>query len=80
MHKHDKAWNVFNLLNQGNMLLAGLNIGTIKFLCCRESMSQEEHDKFWRTTQCTVEKDVVRTDRSHPYYEGDDNANIEILK
>ena len=46
----------------------------------RESMFEEEKEAFWRNTQCIVEKDVVRTDRSHPYFKGEDNPNIEILK
>ncbi|XP_071106682.1 TBC1 domain family member 16-like isoform X2 [Haliotis cracherodii] len=46
----------------------------------RESMTFEEQQQFWRMIQCTVEKDVVRTDRSHPYFRGDDNPNIEVLK
>ena len=43
-------------------------------------MSEEEKEQFWRTVQCTVEKDVVRTDRCHPYFSGEGNPNIEILK
>ena len=43
-------------------------------------MSEEEYDMFWKSVQCTVEKDVVRTDRSHPYFKGEGNPNIEILK
>ncbi|XP_041364865.1 TBC1 domain family member 16-like isoform X2 [Gigantopelta aegis] len=46
----------------------------------RESMTGPEQDKFWRSIQCTVEKDVVRTDRSHPYFCGENNPNIEVLK
>ncbi len=43
-------------------------------------MSESEAETFWRNTQSIVEKDVVRTDRSHPYFKGEDNPNIEILK
>ena len=43
-------------------------------------MSPDEHQQFWRSVQSTVEKDVVRTDRTHPYFMGDDNPNIEILQ
>ncbi|KAL5019137.1 hypothetical protein ScPMuIL_004859 [Solemya velum] len=46
----------------------------------REAMTDDEKEKFWRNIQCTVEKDVVRTDRSHPYFRGEDNPNIEVLK
>ncbi|XP_052760917.1 TBC1 domain family member 16-like [Mya arenaria] len=46
----------------------------------RESLSPEEQEVFWRNVQCTVEKDVVRTDRSHPYFRGENNPNIDVLK
>ncbi|CAE1287106.1 TBC1 domain family member 16 [Acanthosepion pharaonis] len=46
----------------------------------KETMSEEEYREFWRNIQCTVEKDVVRTDRSHPYFKGENNPNIEVLK
>lgn len=44
------------------------------------SMSPEEQASFWRTVQCVIEKDVVRTDRGNPYFAGEDNPNIEIMK
>ncbi|XP_059607672.1 TBC1 domain family member 16 isoform X2 [Phlebotomus argentipes] len=44
------------------------------------SMSPEEHAHFWRTVQCVIEKDVVRTDRGNPFFAGNDNPNIEIMK
>ena len=43
-------------------------------------MNDEDKQQFWRNVQCTVEKDVIRTDRSHPYFRGENNPNIEILK
>jgi len=43
-------------------------------------MSGEEKAAFWKAVQCTVEKDVVRTDRCHPYFSGEGNPNIDILK
>ena len=46
----------------------------------REEMDDAVREQFWRAVQCTVEKDVVRTDRSHAYFKGADNPNIEILK
>ncbi|KAH9504063.1 hypothetical protein Btru_067655 [Bulinus truncatus] len=46
----------------------------------RESMDLEDQQQFWRSIQCIVEKDVVRTDRSHPYFRGENNPNIEVLK
>ncbi|XP_037958283.1 TBC1 domain family member 16 [Teleopsis dalmanni] len=44
------------------------------------SMSPEEQIHFWKTVQNVVEKDVVRTDRSNPFFCGDDNPNTEIMK
>uniref|UniRef100_A0A1A9VVC2 Rab-GAP TBC domain-containing protein n=1 Tax=Glossina austeni TaxID=7395 RepID=A0A1A9VVC2_GLOAU len=44
------------------------------------SMSPEEQIYFWKTVQCIVEKDVVRTDRSNPFFCGEDNPNTEIMK
>lgn len=43
-------------------------------------MPKAEYDKFWLNVQCTVDKDVVRTDRSHPYFAGNDNPNVEIMR
>lgn len=43
-------------------------------------MSPEEQAHFWRSVQCIIEKDVVRTDRSNPYFAGDDNPNIKSMK
>lgn len=31
-------------------------------------MTPEEHRAFWRNVQFTVDKDVVRTDRSHNFF------------
>lgn len=44
------------------------------------SMSPEQQAHFWKTVQCIIEKDVVRTDRGNPYFAGDDNPNIELMK
>ncbi|ESN91098.1 hypothetical protein HELRODRAFT_116366 [Helobdella robusta] len=46
----------------------------------RLRMSREEREAFWRSTQCIVEKDVIRTDRSHPYFSGESNPNVDVLK
>ncbi|XP_012214749.1 TBC1 domain family member 16 [Linepithema humile] len=46
----------------------------------RLSMNPEQAERFWRNVVCIVEKDVVRTDRANPYYAGEGNANIEIMK
>lgn len=43
-------------------------------------MRGEEKQQFMRNVQCIVEKDVVRTDRSHPYFRGQNNPNIQVLK
>ncbi|XP_071965030.1 TBC1 domain family member 16-like isoform X2 [Antedon mediterranea] len=46
----------------------------------RLSMPQSEFEHFWRTIQSTVDKDVVRTDRSHKYYIGKNNRNIDVMR
>ncbi|XP_022658478.1 TBC1 domain family member 16-like isoform X2 [Varroa destructor] len=46
----------------------------------RQLMTQEQRDKFYRDYECTVEKDVVRTDRSNPFYAGEDNVNVSKMK
>ena len=43
-------------------------------------MDSAERQMFWNKVQCTVEKDVVRTDRTQPYFAGDHNANVQVLK
>lgn len=43
-------------------------------------MNKEEKEIFWRTVQCTVEKDVIRTDRTKPFFAGDNNPNLEIMR
>lgn len=44
------------------------------------SMSPEEQANFWRSVQCVIEKDVVRTDRGNPYFAGESNPNIDTMK
>ncbi|TSO37042.1 TBC1 domain family member 16 [Bagarius yarrelli] len=46
----------------------------------RLSMSPEEHSEFWRKIQFTVDKDVVRTDRSNMFFRGENNPNVEIMR
>lgn len=46
----------------------------------RLNMSPEEQDDFWKRIQCTVEKDVPRTDRCNPFFAGDQNENMLIMK
>ncbi|XP_060027840.1 TBC1 domain family member 16 isoform X2 [Erinaceus europaeus] len=46
----------------------------------RLSMPPEEHRTFWRNVQFTVDKDVVRTDRSNQFFRGEDNPNVESMR
>ncbi|CAM1303479.1 TBC1D16 (predicted) [Pycnogonum litorale] len=46
----------------------------------REKMNPVEKDTFWRNVQCIVDKDVVRTDRGNPFFAGEDNPNVEIMR
>ncbi|NXA04109.1 TBC16 protein, partial [Sapayoa aenigma] len=46
----------------------------------RLSMAPEEQKDFWRQVQFTVDKDVVRTDRSNQFFRGEDNPNVETMR
>ncbi|KAJ1129039.1 hypothetical protein NDU88_007410 [Pleurodeles waltl] len=46
----------------------------------RLTMSPEQQKEFWRNVQFTVDKDVVRTDRSNPFFRGEDNPNVEAMR
>lgn len=46
----------------------------------RKSMSAEEADSFWKRIECTVEKDAPRTDRTNPFFAGENNENVHIMK
>ncbi|RWS05489.1 TBC1 domain family member 16-like isoform X5, partial [Dinothrombium tinctorium] len=46
----------------------------------RRAMSDEEREVFWRNVECIVEKDVPRTDRSNPFFAGENNENVEVMK
>uniref|UniRef100_H0WTF6 TBC1 domain family member 16 n=1 Tax=Otolemur garnettii TaxID=30611 RepID=H0WTF6_OTOGA len=46
----------------------------------RLSMTPEEHRVFWRSVQFTVDKDVVRTDRSNQFFRGEGNPNVESMR
>jgi len=39
-----------------------------------------EQTQFFHDVQAIIEKDVVRTDRTHPYFKGDDNPNLRVMK
>ena len=44
------------------------------------SADQEERFTAFKERKTQIEKDVFRTDRTHPFFEGDDNKNIEMLQ
>ncbi|NXT15740.1 TBC16 protein, partial [Prunella fulvescens] len=46
----------------------------------RLSMPPDEQKDFWRQVQFTVDKDVVRTDRSNQFFQGEDNPNVETMR
>nr|CAD7258296.1 unnamed protein product [Timema shepardi] len=46
----------------------------------RLEMDPPDQQNFCRNIQCVVEKDVVRTDRGNPYFAGENNPNIEVMK
>ncbi|XP_063380842.1 TBC1 domain family member 16 [Cydia fagiglandana] len=45
-----------------------------------EKMTPEQYALFWKNVQCVIEKDVVRTDRGNPFFAGENNYNVEIMK
>eukprot|EP00494_Astrolonche_serrata_P002340 UN02346 len=47
-----------------------------------KSISTTQAKRFtkFRERKGLIDKDVVRTDRSVPYYEGDDNPNVVVLR
>ncbi|NWU48363.1 TBC16 protein, partial [Dromas ardeola] len=46
----------------------------------RLSMTPDEQKDFWRKVQFTVDKDVVRTDRSNQFFRGENNPNVETMR
>ncbi|XP_044463087.1 TBC1 domain family member 17-like isoform X2 [Mangifera indica] len=47
-----------------------------------QSISTEQARRFtkFRERKGLIDKDVVRTDRSRPFYDGDDNPNVNLLR
>jgi hypothetical protein len=47
-----------------------------------QSISPEQAKRFtkFRERKSLIEKDVVRTDRSLPFYDGDDNPNVDLMR
>ncbi len=50
------------------------------FLNREAAIDDPEQVQFFREVEAIIEKDVVRTDRSHPYFKGDDNPNLRVMK
>ncbi len=50
------------------------------FLNREAAIDDPEQVQFFRDVEAIIEKDVVRTDRSHPYFKGDDNPNLRVMK
>ena len=44
------------------------------------NLDQEERFTAFRERKTQIEKDVSRTDRTHPFFAGDDNKNIDLLQ
>jgi hypothetical protein len=47
-----------------------------------QTVSEDQAKRFgkYRERKHRVEKDVIRTDRTIPFYEGDDNPNVNVLR
>lgn len=47
----------------------------------RENILQlQKTESFWRNVICSIEKDVLRTDRSKPFFKGEGNPNLDTLQ
>ncbi|CAH1100463.1 unnamed protein product [Psylliodes chrysocephalus] len=46
----------------------------------RLELNENKLHQFRRKIQSVVEKDVVRTDRGNPFFSGENNPNVEIMK
>ncbi len=46
------------------------------------SITEDQESRFsaFRERKTQIEKDVGRTDRTHPFFEGDNNKNIDLLQ
>lgn len=52
---------------------------TMKSQWLRMTSVQESNFSNFRDRKCQIEKDVKRTDRTHEFFAGDDNPNLETL-
>lgn len=46
----------------------------------RLDLNENQLNHFRRKVQSVVEKDVVRTDRGNPFFAGENNPNITLMK
>lgn len=46
----------------------------------RLDLNENQLNQFKRKIQSVVEKDVVRTDRGNPFFAGDNNPNLSVMK
>lgn len=57
------------------------NHSNFDWILFREAaINDPEQVQFFHDVEAIIEKDVVRTDRSHPYFKGDDNPNLRVMK
>lgn len=75
-HKHDSTY----VEREEQYLIRKLDYETLKRQW--QSISPAQAKKFtkFRERKSLIEKDVVRTDRSVPFYEGDDSPNLILLR
>jgi len=47
-----------------------------------KTVTEDQQNRFagFRERKTQIEKDIGRTDRSHPFYSGDDNTNVALLE
>eukprot|EP00039_Didymoeca_costata_P006271 m.88781 g.88781 ORF g.88781 m.88781 type:complete len:485 (+) comp13188_c0_seq2:357-1811(+) len=49
-------------------------------LCEAWQLLRDREDESYRKNRKIIDKDVLRTDRNHPYFTGDDNPNLDTLR
>lgn len=74
------SWSTRTSEKKGSDETSKFQHSSSKFLVLRLKQAMKADNKNWKSVENTVGKDVVRTDRRNPFYKGDNNPNIEIMR
>ena len=80
--RHNKYLHYQKIRARRYDLLVRIAVRIWKFFIRRReaAVNDPEQVQFFHDVEAIIEKDVVRTDRSHPYFKGDDNPNLRVMK